>query len=108
MSFGADGARRIAVPNHNVGVAARLNAALLRIAAKETRTVGTGGADKLLRRENALLDAVGPHNAHAILNAVDTVRDLSKVVLAASLLSSAERAVAFVFIFVFFKKEKKK
>lgn len=69
------------------------DAALLRVEIEELRSLGRHGRHELLRRQYASLDAVRPDDCHAILDAVDAVRNLCEVVLAHRLLIRIERAV---------------
>mmetsp|Transcript_29009 Transcript_29009/g.52090 ORF Transcript_29009/g.52090 Transcript_29009/m.52090 type:complete len:202 (+) Transcript_29009:1044-1649(+) len=93
VGLGRDGTLGVTVPNDNVRVGANSNAALLWVHVEDLGSIGTSDRNKLAWGQLARNHAFGPHNPHAVLNAVHPVGDLGEIVLPHSLLVSVESAI---------------
>src|SRR5690242_12928651 len=81
-SLRADRVGRFGVPDHDVGVAARSDRALLRIDAEELGRIDAAQLDPAVEREASAAHAVRVEHHHAILDARHAVGNLRKVALA--------------------------
>ena len=82
VSPGADGVFALGVENHEIGVAADGDRSLARIQAKEFCRSRGDEFDESIHAETSLRNAAGINQAHAMLNAGTTVRNLGEIVAA--------------------------
>ena len=93
MRLGRDDAGLCRVPDNNIGVRARGDAALPRVDVEDPGGGGRGGAYEPLGGHHAGVDAALPDDRHPVLNPVDSVGDLGEVIDAHGFLFRGEGAV---------------
>lgn len=93
MSLGRDGPLSVGIPYDDVSVRADGYDALLRVDIEYLGSVGAGHGDESGWIHEPGVHALFPDDRHAILDTVDAVGNLRKVVLAQGLLVRVEGAV---------------
>src|SRR5262249_26120299 len=93
MGPGGDGAGRLGVPDHDVGIGADADRALARIDVEDLGGVGGGPAHDLFPRQPPGAAPMAPPHGHAVLAPAGAVGDPAEVVAAHRLLIGAEAAM---------------
>lgn len=93
MRLSRNGSRRLRIPDDNVRIRTGLNASLSRVQIKNLSRVRASHRYEFTRIDNARVNALLPHDRHAILDAVHAVRYLGEVVQAELLVRLVEGAI---------------
>ena len=93
VCLGRDHPRLVGIPDHNVGIRPGCNDTLARVEVEYFCRGGARHIDEPLLGHDPFVHTPLPDDGHAVLQAVDAVRDLGEIVFAQSLLNAVECAV---------------